>query len=615
MKRWLPIIITIFAIFYVTKDVIRTYRIENTGFDLQQFSEIPAQTGGRVKPLDSIARNHLMILRGRTAVPTAEDIPLPAIQWLLEVAARPEYADTLKVFRIDHPDLLGLFGWTQDDKYYSFRELEPNLPKLVEAFQAVPEQSARRNAFERAVVKLYGGISLYHGLIHSFHPPDNSDRIAEEYASFMAVLAPGMDDVRVAGTPEDAMSLGDNGRRLIELLARYRWLSENASLGVQPPPSDSLDQANWLNVGEALLMVPAAGELPYVAENYAGIIAAYRAGDPERFNTAVGTIIENIEAKDPGVSNRVVWENRFNRSEVFYNGTVIYILAMIFVFIFWLRQSEPFRLAASRLLLVGFIVHTIGIIARILIQGYAPITNLYSSAVFVGWGAVGLGLILERVFRTGIAAASAAVVGFTTLIIAHHLSKSGDTMEMMRAVLDSNFWLATHVTIVTLGYVGTFLAGFMAIFFLIRGIFTRGFTRRDAARQANMVYATVCFAILFSFLGTMLGGIWADQSWGRFWGWDPKENGALLVVLWNAVILHARWGGIVRNRGLMVLAVGGNIITSWSWFGTNMLGVGLHSYGFIDSAFFWLALFIFSQIAIMVLGLIPRSRWKSPKAA
>jgi hypothetical protein len=85
------------------------------------------------------------------------------------------------------------------------------------------------------------------------------------------------------------------------------------------------------------------------------------------------------------------------------------------------------------------------------------------------------------------------------------------------------------------------------------------------------------------FVGTILGGIWADQSWGRFWGWDPKENGALLIVLWNATILHARWGGLIRERGLAVMSVFGNIVVSLSWFGVNMLGVGLHSYGVYGS--------------------------------
>ena len=189
-----------------------------------------------------------------------------------------------------------------------------------------------------------------------------------------------------------------------------------------------------------------------------------------------------------------------------------------------------------------------------------------------------------------------AFAGFVTQIIAHNLALGGDTMEMMRAVLDTNFWLATHVVTVTLGYASTFVAGFLAIIYILRGVFTATLSAETAKSLARMVYGIVCFATLFSFVGTVLGGIWADQSWGRFWGWDPKENGALLIVLWNATILHARWGGLVRERGLMNLAVFGNIVTSFSWFGVNMLGIGLHSYGFTDAAFKWLILFIGSQV-------------------
>ena len=126
-----------------------------------------------------------------------------------------------------------------------------------------------------------------------------------------------------------------------------------------------------------------------------------------------------------------------------------------------------------------------------------------------------------------------------------------------------------------------------------------------------MVYGIVCFATADQFYGTILGGIWADQSWGRFWGWDPKENGALLIVLWNAIILHARWGGLIKERGLMALAVFGNIVTSFSWFGVNMLGIGLHSYGFMDAALFWLMVFDATQVALIVLALTPPRCWAS----
>jgi ABC-type transport system involved in cytochrome c biogenesis permease subunit len=228
----------------------------------------------------------------------------------------------------------------------------------------------------------------------------------------------------------------------------------------------------------------------------------------------------------------------------------------------------------------------------------------------------------------GIGNAVAALAGFVTLLIAHNLALGGDTMEMLRAVLDTNFWLATHVVVITLGYASTFVAGLLACFYIFFGLFTpmlsKPLVKRGAATipthigkaLVKMVYGIICFATLFSFVGTVLGGIWADQSWGRFWGWDPKENGALILVLWNSLILHVRWSGMVKDRGLMNLAIFGNIVTSFSWFGVNMLGIGLHSYGFMDSAFNWLMLFISSQLLLIGLGLVPLRLWRSfPGAA
>jgi ABC-type transport system involved in cytochrome c biogenesis permease subunit len=114
-----------------------------------------------------------------------------------------------------------------------------------------------------------------------------------------------------------------------------------------------------------------------------------------------------------------------------------------------------------------------------------------------------------------------------------------------------------------------------------------------------MTYGTLCFAIFFSLVGTILGGLWADDSWGRFWGWDPKENGALMIVIWNAIVLHARWGKMAGERGLASLAVLGNIVTAWSWFGVNQLEAGLHSYGRTSGLTMWLLLFVGSQLAVV----------------
>jgi ABC-type transport system involved in cytochrome c biogenesis permease subunit len=181
-------------------------------------------------------------------------------------------------------------------------------------------------------------------------------------------------------------------------------------------------------------------------------------------------------------------------------------------------------------------------------------------------------------------------------------------MKQVVAVLDTNFWLWTHVTCVTIGYASTFLAGALAIVYVGMDVVVPDLEKETEKTLSRMIYGIICFALLFSFVGTILGGLWADKSWGRFWGWDPKENGAVLIVLWNALILHARWSGMVRARGVAVLAVLGNIVTSWSWFGTNMLGIGLHSYGFMRSAQFWLVVWMGSQVAIATIGAL-RTRW------
>jgi ABC-type transport system involved in cytochrome c biogenesis permease subunit len=293
---------------------------------------------------------------------------------------------------------------------------------------------------------------------------------------------------------------------------------------------------------------------------------------------------------------------------------ILYVVVFVLTLISWLKWPKTLWKTAVILLLFGFLIHTVGVVTRMYLQARPPVTNLYSSAIFVGWGAVLLCLFLERFYKNGIGSFSASGIGFVTLLIAQNLQLDGDTLQMLRAVLDTNVWLATHVVMVTLGYSATFLAGFLGIIYIFRGLLTTSFDETTARSLGRMMYGIVCFATLFSFGGTILGGIWADQSWGRFWGWDPKENGALLIVLWNAIILHARWAGYARERGIAVMTVFGNIITSLSWFGVNMLGIGLHSYGFMDRAFGVLLAFIISQLVIIGVGMVPQKYWRGIQA-
>jgi ABC-type transport system involved in cytochrome c biogenesis permease subunit len=407
-----------------------------------------------------------------------------------------------------------------------------------------------------------------------------------------------------SGEPFDDEKLNE----ITELIQNYEKLAEMAYVLPVPPAEHSDD---WHSIGEALLRSIATGQIRPIVKAYAEMGDAYRAHDHEQFNQHVNLAANFFGKEQPNATKRASFEFLFNQLQPFSQSMAIYVLAFLLACASWLGWNQTLNRSAFYLLLLALAIHSFGLFSRMYLQERPPVTNLYSSAIFIGWGAVIVSLILERIFRDGIGAACAGAIGFVTLIIAHHLAGSGDTLEMLQAVLDTNIWLATHVVAITTGYSAMFLAGMLAIIYVVRGVFTRSLTKQTADSLTRMTYGVVCFATLFSFVGTVLGGIWADQSWGRFWGWDPKENGAVLIVLWCAITLHARWGGFIRQRGLMVMAIFGNIVTSFSWFGVNMLGVGLHSYGFMQKAFPWLLGFMISQLALITIASIPLEHWRS----
>ena len=499
-------------------------------------------------------------------------------------------------------------------------------------------EDAQRTPYQKQVVKLANAVILYQRLKNSIQPQDSADfaRLIEDYK---ASLAAGVAAFRAqqAGETADQAALEKLGRAVKKFDAMGRF----AYPLVVPPLEPEADRKAWVTLGSSLVETIQTGEIHPAVTFLARMATAYGQNHAAEFNSAVAGYQSWLAPKFAKEVAKGRAEYYFNDVKAFLHATIIYIFAFVLAggalltFGALPGLSESLRRSAFYLILLAFVVHTFGLIFRMALEGRPPVTNLYSSAIFIGWGACFLGIVLELVYKLGLGSAVAAFAGFITLLIAHNLALGGDTMEMLRAVLDTNFWLATHVVVVTLGYASTFFAGLLAIAFIVLGVFTsilaiklggRGAATAvgkatTVARQpvemnigkalAKMVYAIVCFATLFSFTGTVLGGIWADQSWGRFWGWDPKENGALLIVIWNALILHARWGKLVGDRGLMNLAVFGNIVTSFSWFGVNMLGIGLHSYGFMDAAFKWLMLFVSSQVAIILLGLLPFSVWKS----
>jgi ABC-type transport system involved in cytochrome c biogenesis permease subunit len=612
MKKWIPLILVVVMAGWTLSGLRQP---PETGFHAREFGKLPVLMNGRFQPFDSVARNSLLQIRTKQSVPVEENgktRTLTATDWLLEVMMKPEQADDRKVFRIDNNEVTELLKLPDNQKYYSFNQLRPQVDEIEKQVSRIESiESSKRTVFESQLMKLDEVMNLYQRLEISLKPP-GSDDFAAELDAYQKSIPPGIAAVnaREAGQKFDQ----DAFNTLLGFMGNYNTVASFALPLTIPPADLSLPRDDWQNIGTNLMQTARTGELNPAVKFYAEMVTAYRSDQPADFNQSVARYRFWFVGRFTPQLRKADQEFFFSTLEPFYKAMVIYVLALVLALFSWFNLSDSLRRSAFYLVMLAWVIHTFGLVFRMYLEGRPPVTNLYSSAIFIGWGAVILGMVLEKIYRDGIGCVVAGSAGFITLIIAHNLALSGDTMEMMRAVLDTNFWLATHVVAVTLGYASTFVAGFLAIIYILRGVFTTTLTAETAKSLARMVYGIVCFATLFSFVGTVLGGIWADQSWGRFWGWDPKENGALLIVLWNATILHARWGGLVRERGLINLAIIGNIVTSFSWFGVNMLGIGLHSYGFMDAAFKWLMLFIGSQVAIILLGLLPQKLWRSFQA-
>jgi ABC-type transport system involved in cytochrome c biogenesis permease subunit len=606
MKRFLPWIILAIAAGSIAASWMPP-KTAKDDFDFSRFGEIPVLVGGRVKPLDTVARNSLLIIHGKQELRLEGSKRLSAMQWLTDVLFNASAADQYPVFVVQNADVLGLFGWQQSDrKYFSFAEFAPFLKQIDEqAAQSDKLEAVQRSAYQSAILNLRNGLSVYQRLKNSIQP-EGAQNFAAELHRFESTV-PG------AATAAREREMGENFDKaklddVAAMIQRYERLSEMAYVLAVPPLGQN-DQ--WHSIGDSLLHSVGTGEIHPIVNEHAIIGDAYRADDRMFFNQNVQLVTDWFVKAQPKATKRASFEFLFNRLQPFSQSMMLYVLAFLLACASWLGWSSLLRRSAFYVLLLAIAIHTFGLVSRMYLQERPPVTNLYSSAIFIGWGAVIVALILERIFRDGIGAACAGAIGFVTLIIAHHLAGSGDTLEMLQAVLDTNIWLATHVVAITTGYSAMFLAGMLAIIYVVRGVFTRSLKKQTADSLARMTYGVICFATLFSFVGTVLGGIWADQSWGRFWGWDPKENGAVLIVLWCAITLHARWGGFIRQRGLMIMALFGNIVTSFSWFGVNMLGVGLHSYGFMQKAFPWLVGFMISQLALMLVAAMPLERWQS----
>jgi ABC-type transport system involved in cytochrome c biogenesis permease subunit len=635
-EAWLPRFFPLLAVLVLGGWALSKARLPSadTGeMDLYAAGELPVMYQGRAKPLDTLARQTMCVMSNRQtsrmAVPQDEvtlvmkmfgdgaSKPEPAIKWFFDVVSNPGVHGKHWIIRIDNTDVLNTLGLEPRKGFrYSIAEIMPQYKEFrAQVLKAAKVHEENRSTYEKKLLEVDNRIGAYITIIRSFWPhlPDlpteeefktDQQGAIQTFAEIRGVLGEG----RLPAI-HDELNAMNPPRAVPDPNSNFGWTPYSMAKDLE-----NLAEIRSIEQGGGLR----SKERSEALVHWGAIIDAYRSRNATQFNRAVNRYQTYLDQQGPDSlqASAPRWEAFFNNAEPFYYAAVLYLFAFVLSALAWLGWSRPFNRAAFWLLAFTFVYHTLALCLRMYISGRPPVTNLYSSAVFIGWGCVLFGLVFERIYRMGLGNTVAAIAGSSTLVIAHLLmtqvpSQHGDTMAVLQAVLDTQFWLATHVVCVTLGYAATFMAGLFGLVFVIRGVFTHALTPELAKNLSRMTYGTICFAMLFSFFGTVLGGLWADDSWGRFWGWDPKENGALIIVLWNALVLHARWGGMVKDRGLAVLAIGGNIVTAWSWFGVNELRVGLHSYGFTEGALFVLGIFMLSQMIAIGLGSIPKRNWLS----
>jgi ABC-type transport system involved in cytochrome c biogenesis permease subunit len=574
------------------------------------------QDGGRVKPVQTYATYLLLRMNHRRSVKDPGGETLPAMEWLLDAWLRPARARAYASFRIDNAEIVESLGlslegkrkadrWSYDELFPPGTEARARLSELARRYWKV--EAKDRSPVEGGIVELEGSVRAFEDQIHLFDfaradvDVGASDALSALFGG--AAKASGADVLgqaerlnALAGVedPHGGVAGGDAAKPTPDQAAAraarqslVRLAESAAALSIVPPIGPKDAEPQWWTPGH--LVYRAAYGIPLATDQRAMLDALVSigasGGDPTRVEAPLRSFAEGSErlAAGRGESDKLRLEVFLARLDPFYRAVWLYVLAFLVLAVSWLQRSRWVVGAAWAVLLGAVALHATGIVIRCVLRERPPISTLYETCVFISAvGAIAF-LVAETISRRGIALAVAPVFGGLLLFIGNKFEalKGEDTMPQLQAVLDTNFWLATHVTAITIGYCGGLVAALVAhVHVLGRAVgLLRG--NDDFYRLVGrMTYGLLCFGLVFSVVGTILGGIWANDSWGRFWGWDPKENGALMICLSQLAILHARMGGYLKPFGFSMATIAAGGVIAFSWWGVNLLGIGLHSYGF-----------------------------------
>lgn len=566
--------------------------IDNVAINWQIWQSQPVQNGGLQKPLDTLAWETLLLTSNLTSVvdsetgqqlnPTAlyltmffewtgwdherKDSLLLSKDWgsqyfFLHQADR---WDKTPLLRVDFPELKQMIGMPEHVTYVA--------PAILATASIVDPRTQRSTPFP---------------------------------AWGRALL-----ESKEAGN--SLSQLEAKGLELANRLVAYQ--TERMGMGLGIMPGGKADDTKWLSVGELLLTKFDDSNDPQGHYRLAQTLlwqarSAFRGGDVKKFNLAseeLGTVLRTSGSTLQSYPSefKIDLEVAYNHLQPFHFAWVLMMLATVAMLLHLGSNWTMFYWSALGSYGLGMAALLVGFSIRVMISGRPPVTNMYESVIYVGFGVAVFGLVFAVIYRRKYVLTVATAVTTIALVLADHCPGILDpSVRPLDPVLRSNFFLLTHVMTITLSYAAFALA--LGIANVTLGYFLLRSDKVDSIRAlSQFTYRATQVGVLLLAAGIILGGVWADYSWGRFWGWDPKEVWALVALLGYLSVLHVRLGGAVGHRGFAVMIVVCFSLVVMAWYGVNfVLGTGLHSYGFGDGGqgFVFFAIFfqwLYAGIAI-----------------
>lgn len=504
--------------------------------DFKQWGLLAVQDNGRRKPLDTFARESLLKLSGRSAWTDTAGRRWSANEFLLSMLAGEDRDwNQEPLILVNYHPLAQHLGLDPERRRFSFAQLagSPELRRLAAEVQQ--SQPTRRN------------------IDGSEAPPDPLTR---------EVLA------------------------VSERVTLFNALHQGTLPLLAPPRPDARVGEAWLSLPAAMQSLGDAGFGP-VREPFSNLVNAYRSGNAYGLNVAAVALRGSLRTLGPAVYP----EESVLAREAFYNGLGafgkaggLYALGLVLLGVGSLVSNGLGRTLRGAGILVGlggFLFQSIGLALRCVIAGRPPVTNMFESVIWVSFVVALLGFAFFAYHRAPTyLLAALPVSALSLLLVLNAPAAMPASIDPLRAVLRDNFWLTTHVLTITASYGAFALAMAFAHVTLFRYLVNPAAAEADGALH-RWLYSVIGLGVLLITVGTVLGAFWANYSWGRYWGWDPKETWALITLLCYIVVLHGRLAGLWGNFGLAVGSVLCFSAVVMAWYGVNFwLGKGLHSYGF-----------------------------------